>query len=251
MDTQILKTVGVFAGLGGVSLGVLLIVFRAVIQKNIFPSMTKEQSYKTINRVILLTFGIAVIGIIAWTTVEVVPHFAKAAPGSPKETTLALSPLRNGIQTFNGSVHDFALSNPLAGLAVIESIEVEIIDVVEDKWATTQALFDTFKYKVELDPTFRGRKKFAEGFKYAPGEVDRLSVLFTSKGGFDYFLRFIVTWHDTLANQKKSTISDIQIARFPSVENTPGFDRNEIGRRSEEHGEFLKRRMEELRKSVK
>lgn len=173
------------------------------------------------------------------------------SPALPKATTLVLIEGRSGVQTIDGSIHEFTLSNPLSGLAFIESVEVDVLKVVEDKWATTQALVEPFKRTVNLDPTGIGRKEFARDFKYSPGEVDKFSVLFTSKGGFDYFLRFVITWNDHLTQTKKTICSDVQLACFPDLENASQLTRNEIGERSEQHTIELKRQLEKLRETVK
>ena len=208
--------------------------------------MTKEQGYKSIKNIIVFTSLLATLGILCWTYLEYVSR-THAAPMLPKDTTLRLRTENPGSQTIDGSVHQFTLSNPQSGLAIIESIDIEVLDVLEDKWATTQALIETYKFRVGLDPAFRGRRKIVNGFKYAPGEVDRFEILMTSKGGFDYIFRFVVTWHDSLAQANRTTFSDLQIARFPSSENQGQLDRNEIGRKAEEHNLILLRRVEQLR----
>jgi outer membrane protein OmpA-like peptidoglycan-associated protein len=63
---DLFESVGRIAGLAGISCGVLLLVFRDVIRKNIFPTLTKGQAYKTLNLVIALTFFFALAGIGAW-----------------------------------------------------------------------------------------------------------------------------------------------------------------------------------------
>lgn len=71
MDAQLLKVVGQITGIGGIALGILLLVFREVLRKNIFPDFTREQGYRTIRLVLLLTFLIAALGIGAWAWVSV------------------------------------------------------------------------------------------------------------------------------------------------------------------------------------
>jgi hypothetical protein len=66
VETSVLKVVGQVAGIGGIALGVLLLVFREVIRKNIFGTLTRDQSYQLIRLIIILTFAIAVVGIVAW-----------------------------------------------------------------------------------------------------------------------------------------------------------------------------------------
>jgi len=71
MENELLKTLGQIAGIGGLSLGVLLLLFRDVIQKQIFSTLTKQQSYKLIVLFLILVWLIAAIGISAWVWVEI------------------------------------------------------------------------------------------------------------------------------------------------------------------------------------
>jgi hypothetical protein len=76
MDSAILKMVGV-AGIGGVTMAVVLYVFRGIIGKNIYPQLTKEQAYKLLNRIVVLVFVIGVLGIGAYLIISLVkPDFA-------------------------------------------------------------------------------------------------------------------------------------------------------------------------------
>ena len=70
MDAEILKIVGQVAGIGGIALGVLLLVFRDVIRKKIFPTLTKEQAYKLLRLVLVLVWLVALAGIGAWVWVS-------------------------------------------------------------------------------------------------------------------------------------------------------------------------------------
>ena len=66
MEIELLKTLGQLAGIGGISLGVLLLVFRQVIAKSIFRTLTTEYSYRLLRLMIVLTWSIAALGIAAW-----------------------------------------------------------------------------------------------------------------------------------------------------------------------------------------
>ncbi len=67
MNTEILKIVGQIAGIGGLSLGLSLILFRDIIHKNIFPRFKNEEiAYKTLRLIIISVWSITVIGIGAW-----------------------------------------------------------------------------------------------------------------------------------------------------------------------------------------
>ena len=73
METKLLKMLAQVAGIGGISLGVLLLVFREIIRKNIFPKFKDEKlAYSLLRMMIILVFSVAVIGIVAWvyTTVS-------------------------------------------------------------------------------------------------------------------------------------------------------------------------------------
>jgi hypothetical protein len=67
--SSLLLTVGKFAGIGGIALGVLLLIFREVIRKNIFPNLAQVQGYRIIRLIVVLTFCIAAFGIAAWVYV--------------------------------------------------------------------------------------------------------------------------------------------------------------------------------------
>lgn len=79
MENRILKTVGTIAGLGGLALGVLLILFQGVLATKFLPDigLTSEQAYQILLALMLLTFGIAAIGVIAWIIAE------RGPPGAP------------------------------------------------------------------------------------------------------------------------------------------------------------------------
>lgn len=68
--TQLLSKIGQIAGIGGIALGVLLLLFRDVIRKNIFPTLGQAQAYRLITLVVVLTFSISALGLGAWVYVQ-------------------------------------------------------------------------------------------------------------------------------------------------------------------------------------
>lgn len=70
MDAQILRIVGQVAGIGGLALGVLLLVFREVIRLKVFPQLARAHAYKIIRLILLLVWSVALAGIGAWVWVE-------------------------------------------------------------------------------------------------------------------------------------------------------------------------------------
>lgn len=92
MESDILKVVGQIAGIGGIALGVLLILFREIIKKNVFPTFTKKQGFTIFTLILLLVWSIAIFGIGAWV-------YNEKTTTSPNKQTDSLS-----ISTVNKTV---------------------------------------------------------------------------------------------------------------------------------------------------
>lgn len=71
-DLSVIEKIGQIAGIGGISLGVLLLIFKEIIRKNIFPSLTKNQAYNIIKLIVVFTFVVAISGIAAWVWSETI-----------------------------------------------------------------------------------------------------------------------------------------------------------------------------------
>jgi hypothetical protein len=69
IDGTLIREIGQIAGIGGLALGTLALVFREVIRKNIFPNLTKTHAFQIIRLILILTFSIAALGISAWAFV--------------------------------------------------------------------------------------------------------------------------------------------------------------------------------------
>lgn len=66
MDAEILKVVGQVAGIGGLALGVLLLVFREIIRKKIFPKLPPDHAYRLLRLITVAVWSVAIVGIVAW-----------------------------------------------------------------------------------------------------------------------------------------------------------------------------------------
>lgn len=66
MDIEILNKLSKTAGIAGVGFGVFLLIFRDVIRKNSFPILKKDHAYSLLRLVVILTWSVAVLGIIGW-----------------------------------------------------------------------------------------------------------------------------------------------------------------------------------------
>ena len=93
---QIFKITGAVAGIGGLSIALITIIFRSIITDFLAkhsPKLKRDQVYQLVNRIITLTFIVSLIGIGAWVSVKWIGH---PDPGSGPEELKhqALSTLR-------------------------------------------------------------------------------------------------------------------------------------------------------------
>ncbi len=58
------------AGLGGLALGVLLLVFRDVVRKAIFPKLSRAQAFRLLMTIVVLVWAASIAGIIAYVILE-------------------------------------------------------------------------------------------------------------------------------------------------------------------------------------
>ena len=66
MELQILETTGKVAGIGGLALGVIVILFREAIRKVVMPKLTRAQGFRIIVLILVLTWSAGLAGIGAW-----------------------------------------------------------------------------------------------------------------------------------------------------------------------------------------
>jgi hypothetical protein len=69
-DLDLLKRFGQIAGIAGISVGVLLVVFRDIIRKEIFPRLTKAQGFRVLTLIIISVWSVALVGVGAWVLIE-------------------------------------------------------------------------------------------------------------------------------------------------------------------------------------
>jgi TPR repeat protein len=77
---SILSLFGKVAGIGGLALGVFLLLFREVIRKQIFPTLSDKQAYSLIRLFLYLTFSIAALGIFAYVFMSAPTHPSQTVP---------------------------------------------------------------------------------------------------------------------------------------------------------------------------
>ncbi len=101
MELQALETLGKVAGIGGIAVGVMLLVFRDALRKSILSKMTRQQSFRIVTMSMVLVWSVALAGIAAWAWTETRPDGTGPSGGSSVTTSGDNSPV---IQDVNGSV---------------------------------------------------------------------------------------------------------------------------------------------------
>jgi len=109
-NLDILEKLGKVAGIAGIAVGALVLIFSGIIQKNIFPNMTKEQGFRIIRMMIVAASMLAVVGIAAWIYTEYQKNKAD------KNSTLITKNLKGSIVNEGGlgiaSVKIYAVQKP-------------------------------------------------------------------------------------------------------------------------------------------
>lgn len=77
MGIEALSELGKIAGIAGIAIGALVLIFSSVIQKKIFPNLDKEQAYKIIRMIVSFALILALVGVAAWVYLDVVKHERK------------------------------------------------------------------------------------------------------------------------------------------------------------------------------
>ena len=66
MDAELLRIVGSVAGIGGLGLGILLLLYQEVLRTNILRRLTKQQAYRVLILILLLVFLICLLALVAY-----------------------------------------------------------------------------------------------------------------------------------------------------------------------------------------
>lgn len=70
MNIEVLESLGKIAGIAGISIGALVIIFNGILKKQIFPSLTRDQSYSIIRMMIIAAGLLVILGIASWIYVD-------------------------------------------------------------------------------------------------------------------------------------------------------------------------------------
>jgi hypothetical protein len=91
MNMQLIKAMGELGGVGGLAIGGLVLVFQDVLRKKIFPTLRPEAGFRMLRLIVVLTWSVGALGILAWAYVQVNEKNANggnitqttSGPGSP------------------------------------------------------------------------------------------------------------------------------------------------------------------------
>jgi hypothetical protein len=123
----------------------------------------------------------------------------------------------NGLQKGMGKLVSFTLSNSTGGLAIVDEVAVEVLDVFGDHNGTVEALVQPFNYEITLKTGQKGKVRVPAQFKYSAGELDRIILnVLPEDGGHDYIVRLVVRWFDDVTKEKRLIESEPKVLRFPS-----------------------------------
>jgi hypothetical protein len=78
------------AGLAGISLGVVMVVYRDIIGRILFSKFTPEHAFQTVRLIISLTFAIGVMGMCSWVADR--NHWLESDPEIPSHSATIATP---------------------------------------------------------------------------------------------------------------------------------------------------------------
>ena len=78
MDVHALEILGGVAGLGGAAVGLILLLYREIVRKNIFPRLSPKDAYRLLRHIAVLSWSVAMVGIVCWAWTQSLPHSSEA-----------------------------------------------------------------------------------------------------------------------------------------------------------------------------
>ncbi|QDV51147.1 hypothetical protein [Gimesia fumaroli] len=153
---ETLKTFAMYGGVGGISLAVLMFVFRDIIRKNIFPKLTREQAFKIINRIIFVTGAVAVVGLVCWAYVSMALGNTSKTPVRESKEFQAITKFRQANMKYYSNHIDFIVDNYAADQKMMTPDE-------ENRWKAHTDGYELGSYDLardsfdELNDVFQGQ----------------------------------------------------------------------------------------------
>lgn len=130
MDSKLLQGLGKIAGLGGIAVGVVLLLFRDFLKQKFLPSqgLPPEQGYQILLAFLILTFGIGAVGVVAWIIGKTVsPGKSASLPALIVLTLLIAAVLASTVVVSRGDSSNSTRKQVYIGGRVEDSVTYEPI----------------------------------------------------------------------------------------------------------------------------
>lgn len=220
MEIELLKTVGQIAGIGGLSIGLVFLLFREVIRKNIFPNLTKAQSFKVITIVVICTWSIALAGIAAWVYTET--HNPK------KVESVELSGIETYLKPYGFStvsVVDLNLKNRGSLPGNISKLKIDVLEVFEysyDPCGRCYRFFANGIYNINLKQVVDGNNEFIVSHIIPPEDIEKLKIVLGGDySDRSYLARVVFTIYTGKGSEIKTKPLDVLVQNFDDGKTVP------------------------------
>jgi hypothetical protein len=141
MDAGIFKTLGETAGLAGLAIGLILLLYREIVRKNVFSALSQRDAYRLLRVLAVLSWSVAIIGIASWawsTSIE-------------RQRQDALQVANSATQPEGAPVVAGTIVDQVTNLAIREAT------VAVDGESSTSTSDDTGNFRIVLTAKHSGR----------------------------------------------------------------------------------------------
>lgn len=66
MDAQLLKTVGSIAGVAGIALGIILLIYTEIVRRPSISKLSQKRSFELLRLIVIASWSIGVLGLGVW-----------------------------------------------------------------------------------------------------------------------------------------------------------------------------------------
>ena len=185
---EILKIVGQVAGIGGLSIGLIILVFRDILRQKFFPRLTKAQAFRVIRMIIICTWSVAIVGICAWviTVLNTPPAVAATTPIVPR-VSLQSTLLRYGSSTL--TVLDLTAQNENDFPQHISKVKLLVGNVYEYRPGECHTCYRELaegKYSIPINSVVEGVDEYLVSHTIKPKDIERISLVLGSSNYKSY-----------------------------------------------------------------
>jgi hypothetical protein len=189
MNLDTLQNLGRIAGIAGIAIGGMVLIFRDLLRKRIFPRLEQGHAYRLLRLIVLLAWSIAVGGILAWV-------FTSASKQENDTGRLELSDVL--VDCFRNNftcLVDFRLRNTGGSPLSISRIRLRLIDIQDITGIRTALPFSEIKgVNLTNYTTVGALKDVPVAESLAPGETGRIGIALGASLGPGIFRRWVLNY---------------------------------------------------------